>query len=208
MKSVSTIDPEARYLDYERVIRELGEAEQARTLDADGVIEKLKEAHDTCQDAADRYTVKATQARQAGDAYIIARGKYLAEIKRRVELPRENRNKLKTPDRPGWLNWCRANGIGKSQADDCITAAAGNMEVVNKRRNKRRERGRERAHSLALARPIDRLSQIKRIWGLLTLAERAEFIQWIFSDADKAATPGYRIRARPEIDSAHELRAG
>lgn len=191
MKSVSMIDPEARFLDYERVVRELNGAEQRRELDPVGVLEKLKEAYDTCQSAADRYSVKVKEAQRAGDAYIIARGKYLAEIKRRVEIPRGQRyDGLKAPQRIGWSQWCKDNHVPLSGSYDFMAAARGDMSKINARRRDCRERNRRKYCP-------DPLPNLKRLWAYLTPEQRFQFIQWALSGQDKTAEKGPDIR--PDI---------
>lgn len=179
----STLDPEARYLDYERVIRELEKAEHDHELDAAGVIEKLKEAHDICQASTDRYTVKATEARRAGEAYAAARGMYLEEIKRRVELGPGRKNQ-KAQDRPGWYRWCAQNGVSYQYANLCISAANGDTSFYRKRRELNNRLNlkykRDKYHDTVLPR-------IKALWGRLTCEEREEFLQWARDGKDHAS---------------------
>jgi hypothetical protein len=173
----ATIDPEARYLDPERVIRELEESERDHELDAGGVIEKLKEAVATCQSAVDRYTARAAESEHAAYAYAIARGKYLTEIKRRVELPSGRSVGQKTPERPGWLNWCRENGVGIAYAHQCIAAGAGDLtKIKNKRRYDREYKRQRRSRS-----PLEK---IKELWIDVPPAEREMFIKWAIGQKD------------------------
>lgn len=178
MKHAYTIDPEARYLDYERVIRDLAQAEREHELDAAGVIERLGEAYTNCQAAVDRLKLRAAEAERASYAYNIARGKYLAEIKRRVLLP-EGRGNLGDFGRMGWSNWCKNNRVGPTFANACIAAASGDLAPMAKIRT--RNIAQKRA---SRARPT--FLKIKSMWTDLTPAEREEFLRWALSWKDYA----------------------
>ena len=177
-----------RFLDHERVIREIRAAEQHYNLDSHAALEKLKEAYSACSNVIAATEEKIKGLKSGIAAHVVARGKYLEEIKRRVELPAGGSH-LRTSKRPGWNNWCVANGLSAYYADTLIAASKGDFSVYLGLQEDRKRRYHR--NKVQQGMPVER---IKELWQLLTLTERDEFLRWL--NSGPATRFGYARKQR------------
>lgn len=171
-----------KYLDSGKIIRDLANAEEAHNLDNEGVVEKLKKAEMYCGSMMDTAVRTAKSYQDIADSYRLARGAYLAEIKRRVELKGSS-----------FFAWHRDSGgtegigISRARAMKLIdhALAPDPLAALRKARQAESTRDKEKWHvkkvskiADGLAAAADPLIFVKREWQKLSPVQQEEFFRW------------------------------
>lgn len=155
-----TKEPQDRYLNSAKYIRELEIAEEKNQLDAQGVLDELGKAVAHCDKKSDEYIKKS-------DEYMLARAAYFAEAKRRIKSGFEFAEFLKS--------------AGISRGHGYRLAKFGNsndpQQALEEFRVKKEMRARE-VKKAAAREPSSPYAEMARLWWKLSISERHKFLTW------------------------------